>query len=127
MYYSYSIEQALKIMPYVSIGLIVIILVFMEIKTFREAHADSPFDKDDESDGFTFPPGDDGYEYYPKRGVKVYLVKKASNRYRVYLMEGEADDADGIKFKRDRYGRYVTLRAGNAGTAEKITDRIFGG
>ena len=120
----YSIEQALQIMPYVSIALIVIILIFMEIKTFREAHADSPFDRDDESDDFTFPPGDDGYEYYPKRGVKVFVVKKASNRYRVYLMEG---DADGVNFKRDRYGRYVTLRAGNAGTAEKITDRIFGG
>ena len=114
-------------MTYVSIALIVIILIFMEIKTFREAHADSPFDRDDESDDFTFPPGDDGYEYYPKRGVKVFAVKKANNRYRVYLMEGEADDADGVKFKRDRYGRYVTLRAGNAGTAEKITDRIFGG
>lgn len=118
----YSIEQALQIMPYIS-TLIVIILAIMEVKTFRETHADSPFDKDDESDGFTFPPGD-GYEYYPKRGVKVFVVKKASNRYRVYLMEG---DADGVKFKRDRYGRYVTLRAGNAGTAEKITDRVFGG
>ena len=120
----YSIEQALQIMPYVSIALIVIILIFMEIKTFREAHADSLFDRDDESDDFTFPPGDDGYQYYPKRGVKVFVVKKASNRYRVYLMEG---DADGVNFKRDRYGRYVTLRAGNAGTAEKIIDRIFGG
>ena len=30
----YSIEQALQIMPYVSIALIVIILIFMEIKTF---------------------------------------------------------------------------------------------
>ena len=121
----YSIKQAMQIMPYITIGLIVIILAIMEVKTFREAHADSPFDKDDENDDFTFPPGDDGYEYYPKRGVKVYIVKKANNRYRVYLVDG--DVADGVKFKRDRYGRYVTLRAGNAGTAEKITDRIFGG
>ena len=118
---SYHITKALEIMPYVTIGLLALLLLFFEIKAFRESHGDSPVG-DPARGGFLPPPGD-GYEYCVSAGVIVYILRKASNRFRVYLVQG---DANGVSFKRDRYGQYISLRCENAATAEKIADNLLG-
>ena len=121
---SYHITKALEIMPYVSIGLLALVLVIFEVKAFREPHGDSPVG-DPARGGFLPPPGD-GYEYFVSAGVIVYILRKASNRFRVYLVQDARGDANGVSFKRDRYGQYISLRCENAATAEKIADNLLG-
>ena len=53
----------------------------------------------------------------------VYVLRKAKNRFRIYLIQGQSP---AVNMKHDRYGNYFTIRCKDTGTAEKIVDKAFG-
>lgn len=116
----YHIEQTLEYLRYMSWGILLITLLFLEIKNFKEQLTDDP-SADSGRSGF-IPPHGNGWEYYVSSSTIVYILKKAKNRFRVYLIQGEKPFTH---LKHDHYGVYFTVRAEEAGTAEKIVDQLF--
>ena len=116
----YDIELTLEFFPYTCIAILAAILVFFEIKNFKEMLIDRP-DSDPGRGGF-IPPSGDGYEYYVSCSTIVYILQKAKKRFRVYLIQGGTPNAH---IKHDKHGKYFTVRCEDTGTAEKIVDKAF--
>lgn len=117
----YNIERTLEFFPYACFAILGVTLLFFEIKNIKEMLIDRPH-ADRGRDGF-IPPCGDGYEYYVTNATIVYIIQKAKNRFRVYLIKGNAPKAH---MKHDQYGQYFTVRCEDTGTAEKIVDDAFG-
>lgn len=116
----YNIEHTLEFFPYACFVILGAMLLFFEIKNFKETLVDKPR-SDPGRSGF-IPPSGDGYEYYVSNSTIVYILQKAKNRFRVYLIQGNAPNAH---LKKDRHGQYFTVHCENTGTAEKIIDNAF--
>lgn len=116
----YDIELTLEFFPYACIAILVVILVFFEIKNLKEMLIDRP--NSDPGRGGFIPPSGDGYEYYVSSSTIVYILHKAKNRFRVYLIRGNTPN---VHIKHNKYGRYFTVRCEDTGTAEKIVDNAF--
>lgn len=117
----YHISRTLEILPYIAYALLGIVWITMEIKnycdTHREPEGDTPW-----REGFIPPPGE-GYEYYVNANSLCYILHKAKNRFKIYIIQGEQPAA---KLKRDKYGTYFNASCQNAAAAEKIVDVAFG-
>lgn len=116
----YNIERTLEYFPYVCLVLLGVSLLFFEIKNIKEMLVDRPH-PDLRRNGFLPPPGD-GYEYYISNSTIVYILQKAKNRFRVYLIQGDSPKAHT---KHDKYGKYFTVKCENTSIAEKIIDNAF--
>lgn len=116
----YSIERTLEIFPYVCFFLLGVTLLFLEIKNIKEMVADR-LDPNPGRGGF-IPPSEEGYEYYVSNTTIVYILQKAKNRFRVYMILG---DSPGVHMRHDKYGKYFTVHCKDTGTAEKIIDKTF--
>lgn len=116
----YNIEQTLKFLPCLSWGILALTLVLLEVKNAREMLIDRPVA--DPGRGGFIPPSGDGYEYYVSRSTIVYIIQKAKNRFRIYLIQG---DGPNTRMKRDKHGVYFTVRCEDTSTAEKIVDNAF--
>ena len=116
----YDIERTLEIFPYVSWGILAVTLLILEIKNFQEMLIDSP--GSDSGRGGFIPPSGDGYMYYVSSSTIVYILQKAKNRFRVYLIQGNTPNAH---IKHDKHGKYFIVRCEDTGTAEKIVDNAF--
>lgn len=117
----YNISKTLEILPYMAYGLLGIIWIILEIKNFREQITEEPI-AEPGREGF-IPPPDEGYEYYINSNNICYILQKAKNRFKVYVVRGESP---AVKLKRDRYGMYFNARCQDAGAAEKIVDIVYG-
>lgn len=117
----YNISRTLEIIPYFSWGILTVVLIFLEVKNFREQLSDG-LSAEPGRGGFVLPPGD-GYEYYVSANSIVYILQKAKNRFRIYVVQGAYPNT---KMKRDKYGAYFNVRCHDTGTAEKIVDTAFG-
>lgn len=117
----YNIERTLEFFPYASWAVLVITLLFFEVKNIREMLIDRPHSEPGRG-GF-IPPSGEGYEYYVSNSTIVYILQKAKNRFRVYLIQGSSPNAP---MKHDKHGQYFTIRCEDTGTAEKIIDNAFG-
>ena len=115
-----NIERTLAFFPYACLVLLVLALVFLEIKNRKEMLVDRPCAEPGRG-GFV-PPSGDGYEYYVSRSTIVYILRKAKNRFRVYLIQGGTPNA---RMKHDKYGQYFTIHCENTSAAEKIIDNAF--
>ena len=116
----YNIERTLEFFPYVCITILVAMLVIFEIKNLKEMLIDRP--RSDPGRGGFIPPSGDGYEYYVSSATIVYILQKAKNRFRVYLIQGNTPNAH---MRHDKHGKYFTVRCEDTGTAEKIIDNAF--
>ncbi|MCD8146019.1 MAG: hypothetical protein LUD84_01870 [Clostridiales bacterium] len=116
------IARSMQFLPYLSIAVLAIALVFLEVKAWKEQATEQP-EPEPGRDGFIAPPGD-GYEYFVSGGNIVYILRKAKNRFRIYLMKTETTPS--VKLKHDKWGQYFSARCGDAGTAEHIADDAFG-
>lgn len=116
----YNIEQTLEYLPYISFGILVVTLLFLESRNIKEQLRDRP-EAESERGNF-IPPHGDGYEYYVSANTIVYVLNKAKKRFRVYLIQGNQPH---VRLKHDSHGTYFTVRAENTGTVEKIIDRTF--
>lgn len=116
----YNIERTLEYLPYISLGILGILLIFLEIKNFKEMLIDRP--KSEPGRGGFLPPSGEGYEYYVSNSTIVYIFRKAKNRFRVYLIQGNSPNAC---MKKDKHGTYFTVRCEDTGTAEKVVDNAF--
>ena len=116
----YNIERTLEFLPYISWGILVMVLVFLEIKNLKEMLIDGPVAEPGRG-GF-IPPSGDGYEYYVSSSAIVYILQKAKNRFRVYLIQG---DSPNTHMKHDKHGSYFTIRCEDTSAAEKIIDNTF--
>lgn len=117
----YNISRTLEILPYIAYSLLGIIWIILEIKNFREHVTESPVVEPGRN-GFIPPPGE-GYEYYVSSNNICYILQKAKNRFKIYVVCG---DSPAAKLKRDKYGTYFNARCRNAGAAEKIVDVVYG-
>lgn len=115
----YDISKTLEILPYLSWGLLAVVLAVLEFKNFREQLSDGPTAEPGRG-GFIPPPGD-GYEYYVSASTIVYILKKYG-AYRVYVVQGDNPNA---KLKHDRYGTFFCARGADTGTIEKIVDAAY--
>ena len=116
----YSIERTLEFFPAASLVILAVMLLFFEIKNIKEMLMDRP--RPEPARGGFIPPSGDGYEYYVSNSNIVYILQKARNRFRVYLIQGNTPRAH---IKCDKYGRYFTVSCEDTGTAEKIVDNAF--
>lgn len=116
----YNIERTLEFLPYISWGILALALVLLEVKNVKEMLIDRPMA--DPGRGGFIPPSGDGYEYYVSRSTVVYIIQKAKNRFRIYLIQGDGPNAH---MKRDKHGAYFTVRCEDTSTAEKIVDNAF--
>lgn len=114
----YNISKTLEILPYVSWFLLGICLAFFEIRNYRTMLADR--DIPDPSRGGFIPPPGDGYEYYAGGSV-LYILRKGPGRFRVYVVTG---NDPSVPLKKDRYGRYFSVSAGDGSAVEKIIEDI---
>lgn len=117
----YNISRTLEVMPYISWSVLFIVWLFIEIKCYKEQLSDEP-QAEPGRENFILPPGD-GYEYYVSSNCIVYILRKARNRFRVYVVQGEMP---GVKIKKDQYGMYFNARCQDTGSAERIVDKAFG-
>lgn len=117
----YHISRTLEILSYMAYALLGIVWIIMEIKNYCETHrepdGDTPW-----REGFIPPPGE-GYEYYVNANSLCYILHKAKNRFKIYIIQGERPAA---KLKRDKYGTYFNASCQDAAAAEKIVDVAFG-
>lgn len=72
--------------------------------------------------GGFIPPSGDGYEYFVDSTRIVYVFQRAKNKFRIYLIQG---DAPNVSMKHDKHGQYFTVRSESTATAEKIIDNTF--
>lgn len=114
----YNIERTLQILPGVCWAVLGIVLLFLEIKNFKEMVKDSP----EAGRGGFIPPSGDGYEYFVDSTRIVYVFQRAKNKFRIYLIQG---DAPNVSMKHDKHGQYFTVRSESTATAEKIIDNTF--
>lgn len=114
----YSIERLLSILPPLSWAIVLLTFLILEVKNYTESLREEP---EQERSGFTPPPGT-GYEYYVQSGTIVYLLQKARNRFRVYVIQGETPN---VPCRRDRFGRFFTISCGDNATAERMIDRAY--
>lgn len=118
----YDIYTALEVLPQLSWGLLIAVLVLKEIQCFREFLTERSTERPEPgSDGFTPPPGE-GYRYYINASTVVYIHPNGRSRYRIYLVRGDAPRA---KLRSDRYGRYFKAACPDEGRAEKIAENAF--
>ena len=117
----YNISRTLEVKPYISWSVLFIVWLFIEIKCYKEQLSDEP-QAEPGRENFILPPGD-GYEYYVSSNCIVYILRKARNRFRVYVVQGEMP---GVKIKKDQYGMYFNARCQDTGSAERIVDKAFG-
>lgn len=117
----YNISKTLEILPYMAYGLLGIIWIFLEIKNYRGHVTEGPV-AEPGREGFIPPPGE-GYEYYVSSNNICYILQKAKNRFKVYVVRGENPS---VNLKRDKYGTYFNARCQDAGAAEKIVDIAYG-
>lgn len=118
----YDIYSALEILPHLSWGLLIAVLVLKEVQCFREFLTERSTERPEPgSDGFTPPPGD-GYRHYINSSTIVYIQTKGRGHYRIYLVRGDAPRA---KLRSDRYGRYFKVSCPDEGRAEKIAENAF--
>ena len=97
------------------------VFLFLEVKNVKEQLRDKPVPEPGR--GSFIPPEGEGYEYYISNSTIVYVLRKAKNRFRIYLIQGQSP---AVNMKHDRYGNYFTIRCKDTGTAEKIVDKAFG-
>lgn len=116
----YSIERTLEFFPYACFVILGVMLLLFEIKNLKEMLIDRP--RADPGRGGFIPPSGDGYEYYVSKSTIVYILQKAKNRFRVYLIQGGTPNA---QMKHDKHGHYFTVRCEDTSTAEKIIDNAF--
>lgn len=116
----YNIERTLDFLPCISWGILALTLVFLEVKNLKEMLIDRP--QANPGRGGFIPPSGEGYEYYVSRSTIVYILQRAKNRFRIYLIQGESPNA---RMKRDKHGTYFTVRCEDTSTAEKIVDNAF--
>ena len=90
----YNIERTLQILPGMCWAVLGIVLLFLEIKNFKEMVVDKP---EVGRDGF-IPPSGDGYEYFVDSTRIVYVFQRAKNKFRIYLIQG---DAPNVSMKHD--------------------------
>lgn len=95
----YNIERTLQILPGVCWAVLGIVLLFLEIKNFKEMVKDSP----EAGRGGFIPPSGDGYEYFVDSTRIVYVFQRAKNKFRIYLIQG---DAPNVSMKHDKHGQY---------------------
>ena len=91
---------------------------FEKGKNFKEMVKDSP----EAGRGGFIPPSGDGYEYFVDSTRIVYVFQRAKNKFRIYLIQG---DAPNVSMKHDKHGQYFTVRSESTATAEKIIDNTF--
>ena len=65
---------------------------------------------------------ENGYEYFVDSTRIVYVFQRAKNKFRIYLIQG---DAPNVSMKHDKHGQYFTVRSESTATAEKIIDNTF--
>lgn len=65
----------------------------------------------------------EGYEYYVNANSICYILQKAKNRFKIYIIQG---DRPAAKLKQDKYGTYFNASCQDAAAAEKIVDVAFG-
>lgn len=118
----YSISSALEALPYIFIGIIAIAFIALEVSSFRERLTCGP--SSEPGRGGFIPPGD-GYEYYVGSGTIVYILKKGSQSFRVYQINGQPPA--NAKMRKDRVGTYFVVRARTAAEAEAVVDRAYRG
>ena len=88
----YNIERTLQILPGVYWAVLGIVLLFLEIKNFKEMVKDSP----EAGRGGFIPPSGDGYEYFVDSTRIVYVFQRAKNKFRIYLIQGDAPNVSMI-------------------------------
>ena len=101
----YNIERTLEFLPYVAWWILALTLVIFEVKNFKDMVIDRP--KADPGRGGFIPPSGEGYEYDVSRSTIVYILQKAKNCFRVYLIQG---DSPTVRVKHDKHGLYFTVR-----------------
>lgn len=116
----YSIERTLEFFPYVCFVILGVTLLLFEIKNAKEMLVDKP--RSDPGRGGFIPPSGEGYEYYVSNSTIVYIIQKAKNRFRIYLIQGNVPK---VHMKHDKHGQYFTIHCEDSGTAEKIIDNAF--
>lgn len=116
------IARSMAFLPYVSVAALVIALILLEVKAWKETAAEEP-EPEPGRNGFVVPPGGEGYEYYVNANNIVFILQKAKKRFRVYLMV--ADATPHVTLKHDKYGRYFNCRAADSGEVERIVDAAF--
>ncbi len=117
----YHIERTLEFLPGIACTILVLVFLFLEVKNVKEQLRDKPVPEPGR--GSFIPPEGEGYEYYISNSTIVYVLRKAKNRFRIYLIQGQSP---AVNMKHDRYGNYFTIRCKDTGTAEKIVDKAFG-
>lgn len=117
----YHISRTLEILPYMAYTLLGIVWIITEIKNYRDTHRE-PLGDTPWREGF-IPPLGEGYEYYVNANSLCYILHKAKNRFRIYIIQG---DRPAAKLKHDKYGTYFTASCQDAAAAEKIVDIAFG-
>lgn len=118
----YSISTALEVLPKVFIAILAVVFIALEIKRFREQLFASA-QPDPGREGFVPPKNQkDGYEYYVGGGTIVY-ISKGGQSFKIYVISGQAPAC--AKVRKDRTGRYFTVRAASPAEAEDIIDRAY--
>lgn len=96
--------DALSILAYGGIAVLVLLLVIFELK-------DRPINGNK---------GDEGYEYYAYGNVIVRIQHIFATSYKVYVF-----DSCPVSTKQDRYGRYFILKAKSTAEAEYKIDELY--
>lgn len=117
----YHISETIKILPTVCWVLLGSLTLFMEVRIFAEQLTLQPQPVPGR-DGFIQPPGQ-GYEYFVSAQNIVYLRQKSKRVYHVYVVKGEPPAS--VSIKKDKFGRYFSLRANTTSEAESIIDQAY--
>ena len=123
----YSMESTMAILPQICLIVLGVCLMMTELRgESPQTVSDLASNSEDEGFGvrrrndFVFPPGAGvGYSLGESR---FYIVRRDDDLFRIYIAKGRAP-SDAVR--RDRFGRYFTIRCNGVKDAMRIVRNIY--
>ena len=116
----YNLYDFMNTFPYICYALIISIWLFAEMRNHQTLVLEGP----EAVEGGFIPPGS-GYQYFVSAvPAAIYIHQRSKGNYRCYILHGELPHCT---IKKDRHGRYFSVKCPDDSTAEMLIEQVYGG